>query len=271
MLIPGVKPYFSIFRLRFSVQLQYRAAAFAELFTNYFFGLVRVMVFLAFYASSNAPQPLTLAQAVSYTWLTQVTFRVMPWVYETELVNQVRSGNIAYELCRPLDLYFAWYCRLIAQRLVPSFLTGVPVFILAAVLPGSIRLGLPSSPDAAAAFLVSVFMAMLLGCAITNIGVISTLWPDAGDGMIRVFPAFVMILSGVLVPLAYFPDWAQTALRILPFSGLVDTPFKFYLGIIPASGLLSYGFLQLFWVVVFVLIGMLVFRRAARKLVVQGG
>jgi ABC-2 type transport system permease protein len=266
-----LRPYVSIFRMWFAVRLQYRAAAFAALFTNYFFGLVRVMVYLAFYASSNIPQPLTLAQAVSYTWLTQVTFRMMPWVYEVELISQVRSGNIAYELCRPLNLYFAWYSRLVSQRLVPTLLTGIPVFIFAAVLPGSFRLGLPASPAAAIACLVSLCLALFLGCAITNIGVISTLWTIAGDGMTRVVPGVVMILSGVLIPLAYFPDWAQTALKILPFSGLVDTPFNFYLGIIPATGLMTYGLLQIFWIVFFIFIGMQVFNVAARKLVVQGG
>jgi ABC-type uncharacterized transport system permease subunit len=60
-----VRAYFSIVKLRFAVQLQYRAAAFAAFFTNYFFGVVRVMGYLAFYASSTGVQPLTLAQAVT--------------------------------------------------------------------------------------------------------------------------------------------------------------------------------------------------------------
>jgi ABC-2 type transport system permease protein len=55
-----VKAYLSILRLRFAVQLQYRAAAAASLFTNFFFGFVRIMVFMAFYASSTQSQPLSL-------------------------------------------------------------------------------------------------------------------------------------------------------------------------------------------------------------------
>jgi ABC-2 type transport system permease protein len=146
-----MRAYLAIFKLRFALQLQYRAAALAAFITNFFFGLVRVMVFQAFYASSTVIQPLTLEQAVTYTWLTQVTFRTMPWVYEVELINQIRSGNIAYELCRPVNLYFAWYSRLISQRLVPTLLTGVPVFVLAAILPGKFRLDLPLSGAAGAA------------------------------------------------------------------------------------------------------------------------
>jgi ABC-2 type transport system permease protein len=269
--MPGIKAYLSIFRLRFAVQLQYRAAAFAAFFTNYFFGLVRVMVYIAFYASSNVPQPLTLAQAVSYTWLTQVTFRMAPWTNELEIINQVRSGNIAYELCRPLNLYFAWYCRLISFRLVPTLLTGIPVYVFSIILPAPYALNWPASPAAAVAWLVSLMLALLLSCSITNIITISAFWTVAGDGMGRIFPAVIMLLSGVLIPLAYFPDWMQTTLRILPFSGLVDTPMNFYLGIIPANGLLTYGLLQIFWTIVFMLIGLRLFDMATKKLVVQGG
>ncbi len=270
-LIPGMRAYLSIIRLRFAVQLQYRAAAFAAGFTNYFFGFIRVMVYIAFYASSTVPQPLTLAQAVNYTWLTQVTFRMLPWVYEVEIINQIRSGAIAYELCRPVNIYFAWYSRLISQRLVPTLLTGIPVYVLAVVLPGDFALGLPASPAAAVAWIISLMLAMLMGCAITNMAVITTLWTITGDGMVRLFPAIIMILSGVLMPLAYFPDWMQTTLRLLPFSGLVDIPSNIYLGIIPASQVFTYGLLQMFWTGVFIVIGMHLFNMAIKKLVVQGG
>lgn len=257
--------------LRFTVQLQYRAAAAAALFTNYFFGFVRVMVYHAFYASSNVVQPLSLEQAVTYTWLSQVTFRMQTWVNDREIIELIRSGNVAYEFCRPLSLYFVWFCRLISLRLVPGLLTGIPVFILAAVLPGKYGLDLPVSIAAGAVSLFSTFLALLLGCAITNLVSISTLWTIAGDGMLRIFPAVVMILSGIIVPLAYFPDWAQTILKILPFSSLVNTPTNFYLGIIPASGIFTYGLLQIGWILVFIFIGVQVLNLAAKRVVVQGG
>jgi ABC-2 type transport system permease protein len=266
-----LKAYLSIVRLRFAVQLQYRAAAAAAFFTNFFFGIVRVMVYHAFYASTTAPQPLTLEQAVTYTWLTQVTFRMQPWTLDLDIINLIRTGNIAYEFCRPLDLYFTWYSRLISFRLVPTLLSGIPVFICASILPGGFGVSLPASAAAGATWITSNLIALLLGCAISSLVNISTLWTIAGDGMIRIFPAFVMILSGVIIPLAYFPDWMQTLLTLLPFSSLVDIPMKFYLGIIPAGKLLTYGLLQVFWLAVFILIGLLAFNMAARKVTVQGG
>jgi ABC-2 type transport system permease protein len=266
-----LKAYLSVIRLRFAVQLQYRAAAAAAFFTQVFFGFIRVMVFHAFYAFNTTPQPISLEQAITYSWLVQATFRMQPWLGDQEVIDMIRSGNVAYELCRPVELYFIWYCRLISLRVVPMMMAGVPLFILAALLPASFGLSLPGSVAAAVAWIISMLMALLLGCAISNLITISTLWTIAGDGMQRIFPAFIMILSGAIVPLAYFPDGMQVFLKIFPFSGLVDTPFRFYLGMIPASDLLSFVLLQLAWTAFFIFVGIALMRMAVKRVVIQGG
>jgi ABC-2 type transport system permease protein len=263
--------YLAIFKLRFVLQLQYRAAALAAFVTNFFFGVVRVMVFQAFYHSGSAFQPLTLEQTVTYTWLTQVTFRLLPWTTDTEMVSLVRSGGVAYELCRPLKLYFSWYCRLLAFRLVPTLLTGLPIYLIIIFLPGDYRAALPASVLAGLVWLISLLLALLLSCALSNLVTISTLWTTAGDGMLRIFPALVMILSGTIVPLAFFPDWMQTILRLLPFAGLADIPFRFYLGIIPTSQIMPVLGLQVLWTVVFVWAGVEILEAGVKRVVIQGG
>jgi ABC-2 type transport system permease protein len=266
-----LKAYLSVIRLRFAVQLQYRAAAAAAFFTQVVFGFIRVMVFHAFYSFSTVAQPMTLEQAVSYTWLLQSTFRMQPYNGDREVIDLIRSGNVAYELCRPVDMYFIWYSRLLSLRVVPTLLSGVPMFILATILPENFGLTLPVSVAAGVAWMLSMFLALLLGCAVSNLITISTLWTIAGDGMQRIFPAFIMILSGAIIPLAYFPDGMQVFLKVLPFSGLVDTPFRFYLGMIPASELFSFVLLQLAWTAFFIFIGILLMKVAIKRVVIQGG
>ncbi len=267
----NLKAYLSVFRLRFAVQLQYRAAAAAAFFTQFFFGMIIVMVFHAFYASSTAVQPMSLSQAVTYAWLGQSVYRMQPYNGDSEVKNLIRSGNVAYELCRPVDLYFLWFTRLLSLRIVPSLLTGIPLLFITFFLPHGFGWTLPASAAAGTAFVFSMILALLLGCAISNLITISTLWTIAGDGMERILPAAIMVLSGINVPLAFFPDWAQTALRLLPFSGLIDIPFRLYLGMIPVSSLFSAGILQLSWTVVLVIAGILLLNGGKRKVVVQGG
>ncbi|MBI2850355.1 MAG: ABC transporter permease [Chloroflexi bacterium] len=266
-----MKAYLSIIRLRFAVQLQYRAAAAAGFFTQFFFGFVYVMVFHAFYASSAVTQPMSLQQVVTYTWLAQATLRMQPTNADTEVASLIRSGNVAYELCRPLNLYFIWYCRLISRMLVPTMLSGIPLFFIAFFLPKTFGATLPVSPAAGAAWLASTLIALFLGCAISNLITVSTLWTISGVGMQRMFPAAVMVFSGINVPLAFFPDSMQQVLRLLPFSGLIDIPLRLYLGMIPASQVFLFGLLELAWTGVFIAIGLQLLALGMKRVVIQGG
>ena len=99
------RPYWAILSARFRMLLQYRAAALAGLWTQIFFGLVLLMVYEAFYTSSTVRQPMAFVEVVSYIWLGQALLAMLPWNADADLRAMVRSGAVAYELCRPIDLY----------------------------------------------------------------------------------------------------------------------------------------------------------------------
>jgi ABC-2 type transport system permease protein len=62
-----VRPYLTVFAARFLMMLQYRAAAFAGVVTQFWFGAIMVMALAAFYAGGRGSPPITLAQAITYT------------------------------------------------------------------------------------------------------------------------------------------------------------------------------------------------------------
>ena len=74
-----------------------------------FWGLIRMMIFLAFYASSNRPRPMSRADMVTYIWLGQAMLGLLPWNFDSDVRNMLKTGSVAYELVRPLDLYAHWY------------------------------------------------------------------------------------------------------------------------------------------------------------------
>jgi viologen exporter family transport system permease protein len=148
--------------------LQYRAAALAGLWTQIFFGLVLLMIYEAFYRSTTALQPMTFAEVVSYVWLGQALLAMLPWNADAEIRAMVRSGAVAYELCRPIDLYLLWYARALAWRTAPTILRAAPMCAIAVVvLPlvglGEWRLASPPSTAAALAFGATLICTLLLG------------------------------------------------------------------------------------------------------------
>lgn len=267
----NTRAYKAIIRLRFMLLVQYRVAALAGIATQFMFGFVKIMVLEAFYLSTTSPQPMAFEQAVGYIWLGQAMLGMLPWNGDHEIQALIRSGNVAYELCRPLDLYNHWYARAIAMRVAPTLLRSIPIFSVALfVLPPRYALAVPTA-SGLAAWILATIGALLLGCAITNLMNISMLWTIAGDGIYRLLPAVVTIFSGMIVPLPLFPDWSKRALELLPFAGLVDTPARFLTGQLPPVYIWVFLARQLIWTAILIILGRKLLARGLKRVVVQGG
>jgi len=267
-----MRAYLSIIKIRFILLLQYRTAALAGICTQFLFGFVRVMVFEAFYNSSDITQAFTYSQTVSYIWMSQALLGMLPWNGDRQLQTMIRSGNVAYELCRPLNIYNQWYSRSLALRTAPTILRAIPMFIITIFfLPVRYRLSLPESPTLFIAWLLVTVAALLLSASITNLINVSTIWTISGLGVDRLLPALVMFFSGMIVPLPLFPEWMQRILGLLPFSGLVDIPMRFFTGNLCLNSLMPMLFLQLFWTVIFIILGKFLIVRGLKKVVIQGG
>jgi ABC-2 type transport system permease protein len=270
-----MSPYVAIVSARFRTLLQYRAAAVAGLWTQVFFGVVLIMIYEGFYLSTDQPQPMTFPEVVSYVWLGQALLALLPWNVDAEIRAMVRSGAVAYELCRPLDLYTLWYMRAMAQRTAPTILRAAPMAILAMfVLPliglEEWRLKPPEFADALA-FLAALACTLLLACALTTIMNISLMWTVSADGSVALLTMLVMTFSGMIIPLPLFPDWAQPILMALPFAGLVDLPFRIYVGNIEPNAVPAVLLHQVLWTTILVVCGRRLLSRAMRRVVVQGG
>ena len=262
-----MRAYWAVVSARFRTLLQYRAAALAGLGTNLFWGLIRVMIFDAFYRSSTASQPMSYPEVVTYVWLGQVMFGMLPFNLDQDVRTMVRDGTVAYELVRPLDLYALWFSRALAWRTASTVLRAVPMFVIAGLFLG---LAPPPSASAFVAWIAAMLCALLLSCAISNLLSISLLWMVSGDGWV-ILASAVWLFSGIVLPLPLFPDWAQPVLEALPFRGLVDVPSRLYMGHIPPEAALTALSHQIAWIVALVALGHSLLSRGTRRLVVQGG
>jgi ABC-2 type transport system permease protein len=273
----ALRPYAAVVGARFRMLLQYRAAAIAGFFTQLVFGLILIMIYESFHRSSSPDvQPMAFAQVVSYVWLGQALLAMLPWNLDGEIHAMVRSGAVAYELCRPIDLYGLWYARAVAHRAAPTILRAVPLVLFASIgLPliglAEWRLAPPASFASGAGFTAALVCALALVCAISTLINIVLLWTIENDGVLIVLSAAVSLFSGILVPLPMFPDWAQPVLRWLPFAGIVDLPFRIYSGHIPPDGVALVLARQIGWTVAIVAFGRWLLGRGMRRVVVQGG
>jgi len=271
-----VNAYLAVLAARFRMMLQYRAAALAGFFTQAFWGAIKVMVLAAFFALAPDASTMTLAQAVAYVWLGQALIALQPWGVDGEIAEKVRSGGVAYELLRPLDVYTMWFMRSLAFRAAGTALRMAPMFVFALVLLPLIGLGdwalqPPASSRALIAFLASITFTVLLSAAVTMLMHAILVTTLSGEGVNRLFPGVVSVFSGLTIPLPLFPDVLQGFLYWQPFRGIADAPFRIWSGHTALADVPAELALQAFWVLVFVVLGRAMLTGTLRRMVVQGG
>jgi ABC-2 type transport system permease protein len=271
-----LRPYRAIVGARVRMLLQYRAAALAGFATQAFWGLIKVMVLIAFFESASGPTPMNVTQILVYVWLGQALLALLPWNVDAEIAGHIRSGAVAYELLRPLDLYGFWFARTLAFRAAPTLLRMIPMLLFAFFgLPlvglGEWALPLPASTASGMLFLGSALVTLLLSAAITMVLHVSLLWTLSGEGFNRLMLGIVPVFSGLVIPLPLFPDWLQPLLFWQPFRGLADVPFRIYSGHIPAGDAVFELAMQVGWTGLVVAFGIWLLRIGTRRLVVQGG
>ena len=262
-----MKPYLAILGARARMLLQYRAAAAAGVACQFFWGLIRMMIFQAFYQNASGPAPMNIEQVVSYVWLAQAFLLLIPFRVDNETAEKIRSGNVVYELLRPIDLYAHWFARAVADRIAPVALRAAPMLIVA-TLAGWLKWTSAAASIACAAALVA---ATLLSASVCVLVSATMLWTISGRGIESVILTVTFLLSGIIIPLPLFPDSLQPVLNWLPFRGLMDVPFRLFSGHIPLGELPGQLARQLAWTVAIGALGKWLLDRSTRKLVVQGG
>jgi ABC-2 type transport system permease protein len=268
-------PYLVALRARFQLTLQYRAAALAGVATQFWWGAMKIMILAAFF-HGVADAPMSLAEVVTYTWLGQAFLVLLPWNADPDVVEMVKTGAVAYERLRPVDTYAYWYARGLAwtcARVVPR---AIPLaFVAGVVLPalglGDWSLRPPPSLDAAILFAISISCAALLSTAMVQLitGIVVATLSNRGANAIA--PSLANLFSGAVVPLLLFPAALHRALFLQPFAGLVDIPYRIYLGQLTGQGALAGVALQLGWTFILVLIGRAYLGASLARLQLQGG
>lgn len=267
-----MRTYISVFRIRLMLGMQYRVAAFAGVAVQFFWGFITIMVFEAFYASSGAIQPMTLSQLVTYVWLQQsFLYIIMMWYRDHSLFDLITQGNIAYELCRPLNLYFLWYAKLIAGRLSGVLLRCVPILVVSFFLPEPYRLMLPPDVPTLLLFILSLLLGLTVVVAISMLMYISVFVTLSPIGSSLIFSVAGEFLAGMIIPIPLMPIWAQKIAYLFPFHLTCDMPMRIYSGHIPFNEALTGIGIQIVWVLGLVICGSLLMKTVLKRVTVQGG
>ena len=114
-------------------------------------------------------------------------------------------------------------------------------------------------------------MGTLLVTALTVLYPIITLTTMNEKGVVNIIITIGDILSGLVIPIPFFPNFLKVISQCLPFQYISDLPFRIYVGNISINNGIIGVILQVFWTIIVIMIGKLLLNKNIRRVVVQGG
>lgn len=247
----------------------YRAATFAGAVTNTVFGVVKASITLAAIAAAGG----TLAgydaqQGATYSFLCQALIAPVAIFGWQELADRIRTGDIAVDLARPVDLQLSWLCVDLGRAAFELLPRGLPPLLVGAVFFG---LTLPGTALPFALGAVSVVLGVVISFACRFLLNLAAFWLIEMRGLLTLYMVGSNVLTGLVVPVHWFPEWMAAVARATPFPSMLQTPVDVLSGRASGWAAVAAVATQCFWLVVTMLLGRLVLSRATRRLVVQGG
>ena len=267
-----MKKYLSFFRLRLVMGLQYRSAALAGIVTQFFWGFMEILVLRAFYEADPGAYPMTIEATCCYIWLQQAFLTLFTGsMFEGELLSCIMDGGIAYELCRPISCYDMWFARTVADRMSRAMLRCLPIIGVVIFLPKGYGLTAPEDMLHFGLFILTLFMGCLVLTAMYMTIYAAIFYTLSADGIKMLFVSLMELLTGAIIPLPFFPDKLQRVLEVLPFAAMQNVPYRIYSGNLTGAEMERAVILQIFWLIVLTVFGKILWCRAEKRVVVQGG
>lgn len=266
------KSYLSLFKIKFISSLQYRAAAISGSITQIVFGFIFIMVYLAFYESNDTTYPMQINELVNYLWLNQALYSLIYiWIKDYDMLSMIKNGNVAYELCRPINFYLKWFFTMYSSRIANVSSRFLPVILVAFLLPSPYNMTLPPNLMTFIIFIILLFISSILVTCICLIYHFVVFFTMDEKGILSFLMVFGEVFSGGTVPITFFPVFLQTISKFLPFRYIIDLPFRVYSGNIPLNETLSVMLGGLLWTIVLFIFGYMLSKKALRNASIQGG
>ena len=247
----------------------YRAATAAGALTNSVFGAIKAAVLVGTVsAAGGAVAGYDATQAATFAWVTQALLAPVNVFAGDEVAQRVRTGDIAVDLARPVDPQLAAWAGDLGRAAFMFLPRGVPPLVLGIVLTG---LALPSDPRSYLLGFVSVVLGVSISFSARWLVSLTAFWLTEIRGILMLYTVVATVLTGLAIPVRWFPDRLRTLAHATPFPSMLQSPIDVLTGTAAGGAALELVAVQLVWLAGLVLAGRVLLAVGARRLVVQGG
>ncbi|MEB3103894.1 ABC transporter permease [Ferviditalea candida] len=260
--------YLDMMRIRFLMMLAYR--------TNYYSGIVvyalnigtYYFLWQAIYGGRETLAGMTAEQMTSYVAVTWMARAFYFNNLDREIAQDIRDGGVAVQLIRPYHYLMAKFMQGLGEGIFRLLLFSAPgMLIVSFIFP----IQFPKDPVIWAVFLLMLLFSFLINSQINILTGLFAFFVENNEGMMRMKRVAVDLFSGLIIPLSFFPGWAEVLLKVLPFQAVTYLPGSVFTGKIGPELIASVLAVQVFWTLLLLVPILWVWRAARRRLFVQGG
>jgi ABC-2 type transport system permease protein len=184
------------------------------------------------------------------------------------LAARINKGEITSDLLRPTSLFIQFYGSALGEAVFRAFFMALPVLGVALfvfeILP-------PAGFKQALLFTYSIALAFHLFFAINFMTGLLAAYTEKLQGFLWAKFMLMQFLTGLLLPLEFFPASLRVWFDWLPFKGIAYTPMMVYLGKLDGETLWRELALQTGWTIVLLLLCDVMWNRVRRRLSLLGG
>lgn len=266
--LEALAPYAEFSRVGFVNILAFRLRYFTGIITYFLNVTVYYFIWTAVFRSTPTIAGYTLTQMITYVSVGWI-IRSFYWnTIDQEMAYEVIEGKIAMDLIKPVSVQWMWIFRAMGESAFRLGLLTVPTAIVVALV---FPVQGPASGLDFTLFVIGVLGSFFLMGAINFMIGTCAIPLKSILAMIRAKYWLIELLSGLLIPITYFPNAARTVLAWLPFEHIAYTPLSIYLGKFSTHQAIKLLCVQWAWVVFLLFAAHWWWEQATKKITIHGG
>lgn len=260
--------YIEMIRIRFLMMLAYR--------TNYYSGILIYSInigayyFLweAIYGGKAAIEGMTAVQMTTYVAIAWMARAFYFNNIDREIASEIKEGKVAVELIRPYNYLGMKMMQGLGEGIFRLVFFSVPGMVIVALI---FPIELSGSMMTWGYFLVSITLSFIINSQINLLTGIMTFFFYHNNGLIRAKRVIIDLFSGLLLPITFFPFWAQDVMKYLPFQAISYIPSMIFTEGMKGNEIIHALNLQIFWALLLMIPIKILWVMAKKQLVIQGG
>lgn len=228
---------------------------------------VYIFIWLAIYKNGGQILGMTFEQITTYYILVVSLEPIISWGVNQEIGENIRDGEILRELLNPIS-YFNYYFGIRIGELIEAGTVAIITFIICSLLFGVL------APAGILNFLFFILIIILSVIVVflfeLSLGMTS-FYTNAVWGVEVFKRAALHIFSGMIAPIALFPEFLQKIVNFLPFKECIYIPINIYFGNLSILEILQVISKQCLWIVIFYLLAKIMFKHTIKHITINGG